>query len=98
MGRNSTCIPTEKETQYGRKESGAIGNGPSLAIPSGYALAASAASEARYGPRNTVPTVVLKALLAQSYMAQPNVSRLSFTGTAAAVAVIFVSRKKYSLF
>src|SRR5215213_6399154 len=40
--------------------------------------AASAAREAIYGPRKTVPTVVLNAELAQSYMAQPKISRRSF--------------------
>jgi acyl-CoA reductase-like NAD-dependent aldehyde dehydrogenase len=50
-------------------------------MPSGKDLAASAASEAIYGPRKTVPTVVLKAELAQSYIAQPKISLLSFTGT-----------------
>ena len=32
-----------------------------------------------YGPRKTVPTVVLKDEFAQSYIAQPKISRLSFT-------------------
>ena len=49
--------------------------------------AAARARVATYGPRNTVPTVVLKALLAQSYMAQPRVSRLSLTNPGAATAV-----------
>ena len=40
----------------------------------------------RKGPRKTVTTVVLKALLAQSYMAQPKISRRSLTrGRAMAV-------------
>ncbi len=40
-------------------------------------------------PENTVPTVVLKAEFAQSYIAQPKISRLSFTVAAAcAVAML----------
>ncbi|MEJ2486909.1 MAG: hypothetical protein P8Y68_14360 [Anaerolineales bacterium] len=56
-----------------------------LAVP-----AASAAVRARlatYGPRNTVPTVVLKAELAQSYIAQPKISLLSFTIVVSAVMI-----------
>src|SRR5688500_17911565 len=53
------------------------------ASPSG--PAASAAREAIYGPRKTVPTVVLNAELAQSYMAHPKISRLSFTGACGVV-------------
>jgi hypothetical protein len=33
----------------------------------------------RYGPRKTVITVVLNALIAQSNIAQPKISRLSLT-------------------
>jgi hypothetical protein len=79
MGRNKTCIPTENEMQYGRNESGATGmpkNG-TVVVPA--ASAAERASDATYGPRNTVPIVVLKAEFAQSYMAQPKISVLSFT-------------------
>src|SRR5215208_4861204 len=76
MGRKRTWSPTENEMQYGRKESGAMGIPKQRARPSG--PAASAAREAMYGPRKTVPTVVLNAELAQSYMAQPKISRLSF--------------------
>ena len=36
----------------------------------------------RYGPRKTVTTVVLKALLAQSYIFQPKISCLSLTSGA----------------
>ncbi|WP_345320522.1 hypothetical protein [Candidatus Villigracilis proximus] len=36
------------------------------------------ANEATYGPKNTVPIVVLKAEFAQSYIAQPKISFLSF--------------------
>ena len=43
------------------------------------ASAAVRARDATYGPRNTVPTVVLNAEFAQSYMAQPKISFLSFT-------------------
>ena len=67
------------DTQYGRKESGAIGNPARRARLSEEPFAAVAANDARYGPRNTVPTVVLKAEFAQSYMAQPKISRRSFT-------------------
>src|ERR1700690_2292924 len=79
MGRKRTSSATEIEMQYGKKESGAMGIGPKRANPSGKDLAAFAASEAIYGPRKTVATVVLKAELAQSYIAQPKISRLSFT-------------------
>lgn len=41
------------------------------------ASAAVRASEATYGPKNTVPMVVLKAEFAQSYIAQPKISLLS---------------------
>jgi hypothetical protein len=43
------------------------------------------------GPRKTVPTVVLKAEFAQSYIAQPKISRLSLTvlfAVACAVAML----------
>ena len=43
-------------------------------------MEALAAKDAKYVPRNTVPTVVLKAELAQSYIHQPKISRLSLTG------------------
>src|SRR5258707_11114768 len=43
------------------------------------ALATAVARFATYGPRNTETTVVLKAEFAQSYIAQPKISRLSFT-------------------
>src|SRR4030042_4898015 len=46
-------------------------------MPSAEPAATSAASEARYGPRKTVPACVLKAELAQSYMAHPRISRRS---------------------
>jgi hypothetical protein len=48
-------------------------------------MAASRAKPDTYGPRNTVPMVVLNAELAQSYMAQPKISRLSFTTTSVPV-------------
>jgi hypothetical protein len=83
MGRKRTWSPTENEMQYGRKESGAMGIPKKRARPFG--PAASAAREAMYGPRKTVPTVVLNAELAQSYMAQPKISRLSFTGACVVV-------------
>src|SRR3990172_4319075 len=54
-------------------------------------LAAASARLARYGPRNTVPTVVLKAELAQSYIAQPKISRLSFGWMEGAGVVMKVS-------
>jgi hypothetical protein len=57
------------------------------ASPSGFATAAFAASEAMYGPRKTVPTVVLKAEFAQSYIAQPKISRLSLMVACDAVIV-----------
>ena len=43
------------------------------------ASAAVRASAATYGARKTVPIVVLKAEFAQSYIAQPKISLLSFT-------------------
>jgi hypothetical protein len=56
------------------------------------ASAALRARLARYGPKNTVPTVVLNAELAQSYMAQPKISRLSLTVfTVAAFVTMLVS-------
>jgi len=72
-------MPTEKEMQYGRKESGATGipKKGTVALPA--ASAAARAKEATYGPRKTVPMVVLKAEFAQSYMAQPKISFRSFT-------------------
>ena len=70
-------MTTENAMQYGRNEFGATGRPRKRAMPSGLALAAASASAARYGPRNTVPTVVLNALLAQSYIAQPRISRRS---------------------
>src|SRR5581483_6295380 len=85
MGRKRTCKPTEIETQYGINESGAMGILPMRTMPSGKALAASATNEAMYGPRKTVPTVALKAELAQSYIAQPKISLLSFTIACACV-------------
>ena len=63
--------------QYGKNESAATGMPRKWAILSGLRLAALAARLATYGPRKTVPMVVLKAELAQSYMAQPKISRLS---------------------
>jgi hypothetical protein len=65
--------------QYARNESGATGIPKKRASPSEYASAAVAARPAIYGPRNTVPTVVLKAEFAQSYIAQPNISLRSLT-------------------
>ena len=65
--------------QYGRNESGAIGMPRNDTVLEPAASAAVRASDAMYGPRNTVPTVVLKAEFAQSYIAQPKISRLSFT-------------------
>lgn len=75
------CMPTEIEMQYGKKDPGAMGTPSTYTMP--LASAAVRASAARYGPRNTVPTVVLKALMAQSYMAQPKISRLSLMRGAA---------------
>ena len=56
-----------------------------LVVPA--ASAAVRASEATYGPRNTVPMVVLKAEFAQSYIAQPKISRLLFIGAMVSVIV-----------
>jgi hypothetical protein len=61
------------------------------AIPS--APADAAARLATYGPRKTVPTVVLKAEFAQSYIAQPKISFLSLT--IACDAVIVPSGKEF---
>src|SRR5919109_38031 len=69
--------------QYGKNESGATGIPKKRTRPSG--PAASAARSEMYGPRKTVPTVVLKAELAQSYMAQQKISRRSFTGACGVV-------------
>jgi hypothetical protein len=65
--------------QYGRKESGATGipKNETVVVPA--ASAAVRASDATYGPKNTVPMVVLNAEFAQSYIAQPKISLLSFT-------------------
>jgi hypothetical protein len=65
--------------QYGRNESGATGIPKNGTVAEPAASAAVRASDATYGPRNTVPMVVLKAEFAQSYMAQPKISFLSFT-------------------
>jgi hypothetical protein len=73
--------------QYGRKESGATGipkNG-TVSVPA--FSAALRAKDATQGARNTVPTVVLKAEFAQSYIAQPKISFLSFTVGASVAAM-----------
>src|SRR5574341_1374979 len=67
-------------------ESGAIGIPKNEAVLVPAASAALRARLAKYGPKNTVPTVVLNAELAQSYIAQPKISRLSF-GCGVAIAV-----------
>jgi hypothetical protein len=72
-------MPTENEIQYGRKESGATGIPRNGTVDVPAASAAVRAKLATYGPKNTVPTVVLKAEFAQSYIAQPKISFLSFT-------------------
>src|SRR6266540_2162354 len=79
MGRKRTCIPTENEMQYGRKESGATGIPKNEIVVVPAASAAVRAREATCGPKNTVPMVVLNAEFAQSYIAQPKISFLSFT-------------------
>src|SRR5512140_406179 len=86
MGRMKTCPRTEIDTQAGKNESGATTSPPRRAIPSGKAFPAEAAREATKGPRKTVPIVVLKAELAQSYIAQPKISRLSLTVVSAGVS------------
>src|SRR5687767_14683301 len=65
------------------------------ARPSG--PAASAAREAIYGPRKTVPTVVLNAEFAQSYIAQPKISRLSFI-VACGVVIVPPERFRFGEF
>jgi hypothetical protein len=67
------------------KESGATGIPKNGTVDVPTALAASRANEATNGARNTVPMVVLKAEFAQSYIAQPKISLLSFTGTLSVV-------------
>ena len=57
------------------------------------AFAAVSVSPSKYGLRNTVTTVVLKAEFAQSYIAQPKISFLSLIGT---VAVDILSSGKVS--
>ena len=87
MGRNRTCIPTENDIQYGRNESGATGIPKNETVDVPAASAAVLARLATYGPKNTVPTVVLKAEFAQSYIAQPKISLRSLT--TASVAILF---------
>jgi hypothetical protein len=86
MGRNKTCIPTENEMQYGRKESGATGIPRKGTVDVPAASAAVLAKLATYGPKNTVPTVVLKAEFAQSYIAQPKISFLLLTNPSVAMS------------
>ncbi len=67
---------TERETAKGKMAPG------SMAAPkrrSGSAV--DSANDWIYGPSRAVTTVVLKAELAQSYIIQPVISRLSFNST-----------------
>jgi hypothetical protein len=65
--------------QYGRNESGATGIPKKETVVVPAASAALRARPATYGPKNTVPTVVLKAEFAQSYIAHPKISFRSLT-------------------
>jgi hypothetical protein len=61
---------TEIETQKGKNASGSMSLFSIVMTLSGRATIRAA----RYGPKNVVTTVLLKAELAQSYIAQPRIS------------------------
>src|SRR5215207_8623056 len=78
MGNRNTCAPTEIEThRVGRPFAVTAPSGPrSSTTP--FSPTAVCAKRVRYGPKSVPTTVVKKAELAQSYIFQPKISRLSF--------------------
>src|SRR6185369_374218 len=92
IGRKPAWNTTESEMAKGMTASGAMGRPRSFTtsdcplstvhaepVRAGKsALATAVANPLTYGPKNTEITVVLNAELAQSYMAQPKISFLSF--------------------
>ncbi len=63
-GRTNTCSRTDSEMTYGKNDSARIAMPNGRTNPS--APAAACVTVVRYGPRNTVTTVVLNAEQAQS--------------------------------
>ncbi len=74
--RQQAGLKNDRERDaVGQKRIGRDGQAEEARHAVGLFFAAASTSAARYGPRNTAPMVVLKALLAQSYIAQPKISR-----------------------